>query len=297
MREYIYEIEHRTHYAHAGRVATSQHIACLEPRVLPHQRLLSHELVTAPAAASVGRRIDYFGNTLHQVTILTPYTDLTVVSRGRVGVKRRHTPKDADGLATWEDVRDRLVSDDTTLDASVVECCYASPYVSVSSELADYARPSFTSGRGVIPGAIDLMGRIHRGFTFLPNATTITTPVTRVLAERHGVCQDFAHLQIACLRSLGLAARYVSGYLLTDPPPGQPRLVGADASHAWLSVFCPVLGWVDLDPTNDVLPDVRHITIGWGRDYGDVSPLRGVVLGGDDHTLEVGVTVRPSTDP
>ena len=126
------------------------------------------------------------------------------------------------------------------------------------------------------------MHRIHEEFTFDPGSTTITTPVTRVLADRRGVCQDFAHLQIGCLRSLGLPARYVSGYLLTDPPPGQPRLVGADASHAWLSVWCPRMGWVDLDPTNDVLPALRHVTLAWGRDYGDVSPLRGVVLGGGD---------------
>ena len=140
------------------------------------------------------------------------------------------------------------------------------------------------------------MHRIHREFTFDPGATTITTPVTRVLAERRGVCQDFAHLQIGCLRSLGLPARYVSGYLLTDPPPGQPRLVGADASHAWLSVCCPRLGWVDLDPTNDVLPSQRHVTLAWGRDYGDVSPLRGVVLGGRAHTLHVGVSVTPAEE-
>ena len=141
------------------------------------------------------------------------------------------------------------------------------------------------------------MHRIHDEFRFDPSATTITTPVTRVLEERHGVCQDFAHLQISCLRSLGLPARYVSGYLLTDPPPGQPRLIGADASHAWLSVHCPRHGWVDLDPTNALLPDARHITLGWGRDYGDVSPLRGVMLGGAEHTLTVGVSVVPVAAP
>ena len=137
------------------------------------------------------------------------------------------------------------------------------------------------------------MHRIFSEFTFDPSSTTITTPVTRVLADRHGVCQDFAHLQISCMRSLGLPARYVSGYLLTTPPPGKPRLVGADASHAWLSVHCPVLGWIDIDPTNDVICDLRHITVAWGRDYGDVSPLRGVILGGARHTLEVGVSVVP----
>ena len=163
----------------------------------------------------------------------------------------------------------------------------------IAPELERFARASFPAGRPVLGGAIDLMHRIHAEFRFDPSATTITTPVTRVLAERHGVCQDFAHLQISCLRALGLPARYVSGYLLTDPPAGQPRLIGADASHAWLSVRCPHHGWVDLDPTNDVIVDRRHVTIAWGRDYGDVSPLRGVLLGGAEHTLTVGVSVVP----
>ena len=159
-----------------------------------------------------------------------------------------------------------------------------------------YARPSFAPGRPFLAAAVDLMHRIHHEFRFDPGATTIKTPVTRVLAERHGVCQDFAHLMIGCVRALGLPARYVSGYLLTDPPPGQPRLVGADASHAWLAVRDPHLGWIDLDPTNDVLPDRRHVTVAWGRDYGDVSPLRGVVLGGQHQTLKVGVSVIPMGD-
>ncbi len=170
---------------------------------------------------------------------------------------------------------------------------YASPYVVIAPELERFARVSFPPGRSVLGGAIDLMHRIHAEFRFDPSATTVTTPVTRVLAERHGVCQDFAHLQISCLRALGLRARYVSGYLLTDPPAGQPRLIGADASHAWVSVRCPHHGWVDLDPTNDVIVDRRHVTIAWGRDYGDVSPLRGVLLGGAEHTLTVGVSVVP----
>jgi transglutaminase-like putative cysteine protease len=143
---------------------------------------------------------------------------------------------------------------------------------------------------------MNLMERIHATFTFDPQATTITTPVSRVLALGQGVCQDFAHLQIAGLRALGLPARYVSGYLLTNPPPGQPRLQGADASHAWLAVFCPEHGWVDLDPTNDLVPDYQHITLGWGRDYGDVSPVRGVVVGGGKHILQVGVSVTPQED-
>jgi transglutaminase-like putative cysteine protease len=173
------------------------------------------------------------------------------------------------------------------------EYAYASPYVTLDPEIAEFGRASFAAGQPLLAAAIDLMHRIHREFRFDPAATTITTPLRRVLVEGRGVCQDFAHLQSSCLRALGIAARYVSGYLLTDPPPGQPRLVGADSSHAWLAVHCPHHGWVDLDPTNDVLPDLRHVTLAWGRDYGDVSPLRGVILGGARHTLGVAVSVVP----
>ena len=287
----VYDIEHRTRYVHAARVTTSQHVACLEPRALPHQRLLAHELRIEPDAASTSRRIDYFGNVLHQITMLRPYTELSVLSLGRVLVTPRVAPAATEEPLPWDAVRSQLAQDDRRLDPAVVEFSYASPYVAMSDDLAGFARPSFPPGRPLLAAALDLTRRIHREFTFLPNATTNATPVTRVLEDRHGVCQDFAHLQIGCLRSLGLAARYVSGYLLTDPPPGQARLVGADASHAWISLHCPTLGWVDLDPTNDVVPEARHVTIGWGRDYGDVSPLRGVILGGDEHTLHVAVTV------
>jgi transglutaminase-like putative cysteine protease len=193
----------------------------------------------------------------------------------------------------WEDVREAFSPGVRAPAGDAVEFEHASTYIALAPELAEFARASFTPRRPLLAAAVDLMHTIHREFRFDPSATTITTPVSRVLVERRGVCQDFAHLQISCLRSLGLPARYVSGYLLTDPPPGQPRLTGADASHAWLSVYCPRSGWVDLDPTNDVLPSVRHVTLAWGRDYGDVSPLRGVILGGAQHELEVGVSVVP----
>jgi transglutaminase-like putative cysteine protease len=189
------------------------------------------------------------------------------------------------------EARRALATDGVT--PAVSQFVFASPYIPPASEIRAFARSSFPEGRTLLMGAIDLMHRIHRDFRFDPSATNITTPLTRVLAERRGVCQDFAHFQISCLRSLGLAARYVSGYLLTDPPPGQPRLTGADASHAWLAVYCPHHGWVDLDPTNDVIVGQRHVVLGWGRDYGDVSPLRGVLLGGSEHSLHVGVSVVP----
>jgi transglutaminase-like putative cysteine protease len=277
-------------------VSTSQHVAYLTPRTLPHQVVRWHELVIEPAPASRVQRVDYFGNTVDQFTILTPYDELRVVGRSVVEVTATETSPAIDESAPWETVRDGLSYHRGAPYENAAEFSYPSQYAVTASGLAEFARASFVPRRPVVAGAVDLMHRIADEFTFDPGATTIATPVTRVLADRHGVCQDFAHLQIGCLRSLGLAARYVSGYLLTEPPPERPRLVGTDASHAWLSVWCPQLGWVDLDPTNDVLPSRRHVTLAWGRDYGDVSPLRGVVLGGRQHTLHVGVSVTPAAE-
>jgi transglutaminase-like putative cysteine protease len=201
-----------------------------------------------------------------------------------------------DASPSWETVRDAGAFRAGAPQAAIDEFRYASPFVRPSAVLAEFARPAFPAGRPLLAAAIALMHRIHAEFTFDAGTTSIATPITRVLAERRGVCQDFAHLQIGCLRSLGLPARYVSGYLLTDPPPGRPRLLGADASHAWLSAWCPSHGWVDLDPTNAMVPDLRHVTVAWGRDYGDVSPLRGVVLGGGEHDLSVAVSVVPEDE-
>ena len=294
MTAVVYRIEHETRYVHAGGVSTSQHMAYLTPRTLPEQSVRWHEVAIDPAPASRVQRVDYFGNAVDQFTILTPYDEMCVVGRSVVAVKADRPPIAIDAGAPWEAVRDELFYQRGAPYEGAAEFSYPSPYVATGPELAAFAHESFAPQRPLIAAAADLMHRIHGQFTFDPGSTTITTPVTRVLADRHGVCQDFAHLEIACLRSLGLAARYVSGYLVTDPPPGQERLVGADASHAWLSVWCPRLGWVDLDPTNDVLPSYRHVTLAWGRDYGDVSPLRGVVLGGSQHTLHVGVSVTPA---
>jgi transglutaminase-like putative cysteine protease len=293
MTEALYRIEHETRYIHSSGVSTSQHVAYLTPRTLPHQCVRWHELVIEPAPASRVQRLDYFGNAVEQFTILTPYDELCVVGRSVVEVTAAGPPLAFDSSAPWERVRDSLSYHRGAPYEAAAEFSYPSQYAVTAPELAEFARASFAPHRPAIAAAVDLMHRISNEFTFDPGSTTIATPVTRVLADRHGVCQDFAHLQIGCLRSLGLAARYVSGYLLTEPPPEQPRLVGADASHAWLSVWCPRLGWVDLDPTNDVLPSQRHVTLAWGRDYGDVSPLRGVVLGGRDHTLHVAVSVTP----
>ncbi|MFN7917613.1 MAG: transglutaminase family protein [Vicinamibacterales bacterium] len=288
-----YRIEHETRYEHDGLASTSQHVACLTPRALRRQRLLAHELEIAPEPSGRQARTDYFGNTLCQFSILTPYSVMRVVSRSHVELDGAPAIPDEARSPAWEAVRDALLYRGRAPLNPATEFSYGSPLTPTGPELQAFARTAFTPGRPMLEAAIGLMHHIHETFTFDPAATSLATPVTRVLEERRGVCQDFAHLQIAALRALGLPARYVSGYLLTDPPAGQPRLVGADASHAWLSVWCPVNGWVDLDPTNDVIPSTRHITVAWGRDYGDVSPLRGVVLGGHGHRLHVGVSVMP----
>lgn len=289
----FYRVEHDTRYAYLSGVSTSQHVAYLRPRDLPRQRVHAHALTIEPRPVVSSERTDYFGNVVDQFTVLKPHAELRVRSESLVEVRPRERAVDPELSPPWEAVRDALAYRKGAAPDESAQYAYASPYVAPDPELADFARASFAPGRPLLAAAVDLMGRIHAEFRFDPKATTITTPVRRVLAERRGVCQDFAHLQISCLRSLGLAARYVSGYLLTDPPPGQPRLAGADASHAWVSVPCPGHGWVDLDPTNDVMPDLRHVALAWGRDYGDVSPLRGVILGGAQHTLHVGVSVTP----
>jgi transglutaminase-like putative cysteine protease len=288
-----YQVEHVTRYVYGDRIATSQHLAYLHPRTLDYQRVHWYELTIDPPPSTTSQRVDYFGNVADHFTILTPYLELRATSRSLVEISPRPHGVDPNVSPAWEDVRDALVYRPGAAFDPAVELVCASPYVGLEPELAAFAMAAFTPRRPLLAAAFDLMERINREFRFDTGATSITTPVTRVLTDRRGVCQDFAHLQIACLRSLGLSARYVSGYLLTDPPPGQPRLVGADASHAWLSVYCPVHGWVDLDPTNNLVPGLRHVTLAWGRDYGDVSPLRGVVLGGAEQSLHVGVSVVP----
>lgn len=292
----LYRIEHDTRYVYESTVATSQHVAWLEPRRLARQVTHAYSLAIDPAPLRVVRRVDYFGNVVHQFELLRPHLEMRVVSQGIVDVRPSDPASGADGPA-WEEVGRRLRHPVFAEERAAAEFTFESPQVTIDRGIAAFAGSCFPAGRPLIDAALALMHRIHDEFTFDPAATTPTTPVSKVLADRRGVCQDFAHLQIACLRAMGLAARYVSGYLLTDPPPGLPRLVGADASHAWLSVFCPVNGWVDLDPTNNVRVGERHVTVAWGRDYSDVTPLRGVLLGGAEHQLYVGVSVIPVDDP
>jgi transglutaminase-like putative cysteine protease len=280
-----FEIVHTTEYDYSESVAVSHHQARLSPRVLPHQQRLHHELQIEPAPAAMTSHTDYFGNTVTYFAMQGAHKRLTVRARSRVSLQA------ASGLSPSETPPWEAVADRTTLPLDVLEFVFYPASIPASAELAAYAGASFPPGRPLLDGVLDLTRRIHEEFTFDPKATTVATPLAEVFSSRRGVCQDFARLEIACLRSLGLPARYVSGYLETVPPPGRSRLLGADASHAWVAVYCPGAGWIHVDPTNNLLPSRTHVTVAWGRDYYDVSPIHGVILGGGKHTLRVNVDV------
>jgi transglutaminase-like putative cysteine protease len=292
----VYRIEHDTRYRYGQAVPTSRHVACLRPRELQRQHVLWSELQVDPLPERISSRLDYFGNTAEHFTLLRPHRELLVRAVSLVEVLGDASPPDTGNGATWEEAHDAFVYRKGEPGREEAEFTFPSPYILVEDDSREYASASFPPGRPLLAAAVDLMHRMHEDFRFDPDATTVTTPVSRVLSERRGVCQDLAHVMISCFRAFGLPARYVSGYVLTDPPPGQARLLGADASHAWVSVHCPGSGWVDLDPTNDVMPDTRHVVVGWGRDYGDVCPLRGVFVGGAEHQLVIGVSVIPLDD-
>jgi transglutaminase-like putative cysteine protease len=286
-----YRIVHKTTYRYKSPVSFGDHVACLTPRNLPHHRCL-HNVINITPQATCNERTDYFGNRLCFFTIQEPHSRLVVEARSEVVIDEGQNPRPQPSLS-WEDAARALPRDRSLESLDAYQFVFESPRIRPSAEFAKYAAQSFQPGRQFQEALLDLTARIHAEFKFDSKATSVRTPAEEVLKKKRGVCQDFAHLQIACLRSLGLPARYVSGYLRTYPPPGRPRLIGADASHAWVSAYCPGLGWLDVDPTNNVVPTYNHIMLAWGRDYGDVSPLRGVILGGRDHTLKVGVDVEP----
>lgn len=285
-----YLVRHRTVYDYPEKVAESHHLARLRPREDGGQRCWRHVLRIEPEPGAREERVDAFGNAFTFFAQQAAYEVLWVEALSVVETAEGEVLDEASSPA-WEEVAEGLAEDVGGAHLGAQPFRFASAQVPVSEALAEYARSSFPEGRALLAGARDLTGRIFRDFCFDASATAVSTAVETVLRERRGVCQDFAHLEIACLRSLGLAARYVSGYLETLPPPGQPRLVGADASHAWVSVYCPKFGWVDFDPTNDCVAGPRHLRLAWGRDYGDVSPLRGVTLGGGEQQPRVMVDV------
>jgi transglutaminase-like putative cysteine protease len=280
-----YDVVHVTRYAYTELVSVSHHLARLTPRTVAHQTRLRHEIEVEPAAAARSTHTDYFGNDATFFAMQGAHRGLTITSRSRVRVAARAAPETS-RTPPWEHAGDR-----PRLPLEVLEALFDSGSLRSAPEFHAYARPSFPAGRPLLEAVIDLTARIHADFTFDPDATTVTTSLAEVFRLRRGVCQDFARFEIACLRSLGIPARYVSGYLETTPPPGMPRCIGADASHAWLTFHCPGAGWIDIDPTNNLLPSTGHVTLAQGLDYGDVSPIRGVILGGGQHTLQVSVDV------
>jgi transglutaminase-like putative cysteine protease len=292
----LYEVRHSTRYEYEADVTVSHHLLRLSPRALPHQRCLGFELQVDPSPSALHYHTDYFGNTVATLTIEYSHNTFSVESRSRVNIRPTTPPTPADETLAWDEYAVPPGDDITAGEPMVQEYLFDSPLIRRHNDLLDYALPSFPKGRPVVEAVSDLTARIFADFAFDPKATTVATPLKDVLRLRRGVCQDFAQLQIGCLRSVGLPARYVSGYLETIPPRGKEKLVGADASHAWVSFFCPDIGWIDVDPTNNVFPSDRHITVAWGRDYSDVSPIRGVILGAGGHELKVSVDVTHTAD-
>ncbi|HMH66110.1 MAG TPA: transglutaminase family protein [Rhizomicrobium sp.] len=290
-----YFVRHRTTYRYLQDVSHSWHLAHLRPRPTPLQAVHDSSITLSLEPASRVGREDYFQNPCELFSIDRPHTHLEVLAESRVTVDPAPERLSRDS-APWEKVRALLENpqDDEARDA--VQYLFDSPMISFKSDIAGYGGVSFPPNRPLLAGAIELMNRIHKDFRYDTTVTEVSTPLDRVFEIRAGVCQDLAHVGIAAMRAIGLPARYVSGYLLTQPPPGKPRLLGSDASHAWFSIWAPPFGWVDLDPTNNLLVGESHVTASWGRDYGDVAPVAGIILGGHDHVVEVGVDVIPVDD-
>lgn len=290
-----YHITHKTLYSYNEAVTLCHNEAHLIPRTDSNQICLSNEILIEPPPSVYQVRSDFFGNQVCYFSIQTPHKTLSVLSRSEVEVQRSASLNSLANSLPWETARQLLRE---SLDLAVLEArefVMDSPFVVVNRALNEYAFPSFTPYRPIIEAARDLMERIFTEFNYDPDVTTVVTPLSEVLEHKHGVCQDFAHLMIGCVRSMGLSARYVSGYLETLPPPGQQKLQGSDASHAWMGVYVPNCGWVDFDPTNNQIPSDQHITTAWGRDYSDVTPLKGIIFGGGQHILNVSVDVERQT--
>jgi transglutaminase-like putative cysteine protease len=291
-----YRVIHRTDYGYQSMVTLSQQYLHLTPRSFRYQKSLSHRITVDPTPNDWSDGIDYFGNLTNNLTLTTPHQVLVVHAESEVELYARPGLAQITGSVAWEVLQDSMRLSQGATSLEPFHFLYSSPHILCSNALQQYALASFTPGRPLLDAALDLTYRIFDEFEFDSEATNISTTLDEVLTGRRGVCQDFAHLMIGCLRSVGLPARYVSGYILTHPSAGQMRLIGADASHAWVSVFSPDWGWVDFDPTNRSLVQHEHITLGWGRDFSDVTPMRGIVLGGGQQILGVSVTVSPLQD-
>ena len=291
----LLHVLHETAYDYVPMVRTAQHMAHLKPAHNARQQLLSHRLTVDPKPPKQLESVDVYGNTRSFFSLQFTHDFLRVRSDSLVSTSACELP---DASLPWEEVTERMRYHRAAQYDPAAEFVFASPYVPRDDAFVAYAQPSFPAGRPLLEGARELMQRIHADFEYETTATDVNTPALEALALRKGVCQDLAHVMLGCLRSLGLPARYVSGYLLTEPPPGRPRLVGSDASHAWVAVYLPgdeaAGSWVDLDPTNDRPAGEDYVTLAIGRDYSDVSPMRGVIHGGTSHSLRVAVTVTPA---
>ena len=282
-----YRVEHTTTFTYAKPVELASHMVHLLPRELPHQQVIESELIADPAAGRRTDATDHFGNRVSWLFLDVAHPRFDVTLRAEIEVQFPPAP-DPDDTLPWEAIA--TARDGGPGQWQAAEFVFQSPMVAADPEVAAYVAQSFPTGRKILVGIIDLLARIRCDFRFQSGVTTIATPVGKVLAQKAGVCQDFSHLMISGLRSLGIPARYVSGYIRTRPPPGQIRRRGADQSHAWVGVWLgPEDGWVDVDPTNNIVVRDEHVVLGWGRDYGDLSPVRGVILGGGRHTLAVSV--------
>jgi len=292
MTEMVYNVSHRTTYRYSYPVSVGEHVACLKPRSFSQNRLVQNTLNIHPAPSTLTERVDYFGNILSFFTVEEPHTELIVEAKSHVKIDR---PPISQGSFSrpWEESARPLAKDLSDEGLAAYQFQFASPRVRLNQEFAGYALESFTPRRPMREALMELTARIHSDFRFDSKVTNVRTSPEEVFKKRQGVCQDFAHVEIACLRSINVAARYVSGYLRTYPPPGKPRMVGADVSHAWISAYSRDEGWLDMDPTNNVAPTDGHVTLAWGRDYGDISPLRGLILGGGRNALNVEVDIEP----
>jgi transglutaminase-like putative cysteine protease len=289
----IYEIRHVTTYSYGSPVSFARCSLRLKPRNGDGQQLLSHSVEIKPRPADRATRLDFFGTDTESVVIETPHRVLRIDSRSRVDVSRQKPGRD-DSSPAWETVREAAFDSNSLAAESPIGYVFESPLAPIQHPITQYAAVSLPQSRGILAGCVDLMHRIRTEFKYDPKATVISTPLEEVFEKRHGVCQDFAHVMIAGLRGLGLPAGYVSGYLRTYPPEGQPRLQGADATHAWVTVWCGgELGWIGFDPTNDILIGQDHIVLAVGRDFSDVSPVDGVIVGSRKQKLAVAVDVVP----
>jgi transglutaminase-like putative cysteine protease len=288
----IFEVSHKTTYHYTAPVAQANHLVHLSPRPHERQQVMQHSIKVSPSPATRNDFTDYFGNPASTIAIESSHSELMIHATSVVKII---APADIDLSASmpWDKFAHDLAPPKKIAELDAAQFLVPSQHTAISSELIAFAEPSFAPGRPVFECARDLTHRIHSEFAYDGAATDIATTTDDLLKIRRGVCQDFAHLLIASLRAFGLPARYVSGYLLTHPPAGMEKFIGADASHAWVSVWSPGVGWVDFDPTNDLIPQEEHITIAYGRDFQDVSPVTGVLLGGGAHQVEVAVDVMP----